>query len=190
MYGPNLFDTEWSKVLRTSCKHVHNSCSCCSNVFSWIFHDICLYVLSEGFIFWCNHFLYFSIRKKVPGHTEMGMMRAFLMQSCYILCHCVSAPRLWRNWGVCSVFPHWDECVWVEGKSLAVGSVGLSSSSLSVGQEDRDGFLSAGLWLDPSPQLPCSTHTSNWSWQEVGMRPSLAPSLLLLFHCPFFDFLF
>lgn len=51
-------------------------------------------------------------------------------------------------------------------------SVGLSSSSLPVGQEDRDGSLSAGLWLEPSPWLPRSTHTGNWSWQEVGMHSS------------------
>lgn len=129
------------KMLWASCKHAHNSCSCCSNVFSWIFQDICLHVLSEGTFFWCNHFLYLSIRKKkILGHTEMEMRQAFFMQNCCVLCHCVSAPQLWRNWGVCSVFPHWDECVWVEGKSLAVGNVGLSSSSLPVGQEDRDGF--------------------------------------------------
>lgn len=104
--------------------------------------------------------------------------------------------QLWRNWGAWSVFPYWDECVWVEGKSLADGSVELSSSSLPVGQEDRDGSLSAGHWLDPSPQLPRSTHTGNWSWQEVGMHPSLAPSpsppfpssFFLLSFCIFFSF--
>lgn len=49
------------------------------------------------------------------------------------------------------MFASWDEYVWAEGKMLADVTVGLSSSSLPVGQEDRDGSLSAGLWLDPSP---------------------------------------
>jgi len=88
---------------------------------------------------------------------------------------CVRAPLLRRNWGVWSVPPHWDEYVWVEGKTRVDVSAGLSSSSFPVGQEDSDGSLSAGLWWDPSPELPRSTHTGNWSWQEVGMHPSPLP---------------
>lgn len=124
--------------------------------FSWIFLDIpCTTFHGCMFTQWGPFSGVTTLcplrRKERPWHTEMKTRQAFLMQNCCNLCHCVRAPRLWRNWGVSSVFPHCDECVWVEGKSLADGSGGLSSSSLPVGQEDRDGSLSAGLWLDPSP---------------------------------------
>lgn len=58
--------------------------------------------------------------------------------------HCVRAPRLWWNWGVESAFPQWDECVWVEVKSLADGSVELSSSRLSVGRRTGTGLFQQG----------------------------------------------
>ncbi len=142
-------DTEWSNMLRASCKHTHDPCSCNSNIFSVI-------CVSWLHVLWVTFFLLITAqlnkrRKEILGQTEMEMRQAFFMQNCYILCHCVRAPLLWGNWGVWSAFPHWDECVWVKEKTLAGVSVGLSSSSLPVGQEDRDRSLSAGLWLDPSP---------------------------------------
>lgn len=162
-------DSEWGKMLQASCKVTHNSCSCSSNVLSWIFLDICFMTAcslwrdfhrrntnlkhSYSSSTWYSALLLLSIkRKEILGQTEMEMRHHFsFLQNFCILCHCVRAPLLGRKGGVWSVFPHWDECVWVEGKTLADVSVGLSSSSLPVGQKDRDGSLSAGLWLDPSP---------------------------------------
>lgn len=41
---------------------------------------------------------------------------------------------------------------------------------------------SAGFWLDPSPHMPCSILTGNWSWQEVGMYPYCPPFPSLSSH--------
>lgn len=37
-------DSEWSKMLQATCRVAHNSCSCSSNVLSWIFLDICFMI--------------------------------------------------------------------------------------------------------------------------------------------------
>lgn len=95
-------------------------------------------------------------------------------------CAAVSGLPCYEGTGVSGVFSAFEMSVFgLREKTLAYVSVVLSSSRLPVGQEGRDGSLSAGLWLDPSPLLPRSTHTGNCSWQEVSMHPSPAPPPIL-----------
>lgn len=58
----------------------------------------------------------------------------------------MSGLPCYEGTGVSGVFaPIETSVLGSRGKTLADDSMGLSSSSLPVGQEDRDGSLSAGL---------------------------------------------
>lgn len=67
----------------------------------------------------------------------------------YLVAQCQGSPVM-KQTGSLECFPRlrWVCLGW---GALADVSAVLSSSSLPVGQWDRDGSLSAGLWLDPSP---------------------------------------
>lgn len=89
-------DSEWSKMLQAACKVAHNSCSCSSNVLSWIFLDICFMtacslwrdfhrrntILKHSYnsSTWYSALLLLSIkRKEILGQTEMEMRQAFFL---------------------------------------------------------------------------------------------------------------
>lgn len=146
-------ETPWAVSERA-----HRPRPCSDNPPPWIFPHVQLqerHVLVRGTLCWWNLFFvfcFFSTRRKEIQRPRLNLkMRLFFFLSLpsnvelwHGARHCVRAPRLWWNWGVESAFPQWDECVWVEVKSLADGSVELSSSRLSVGQRTGTGLFQQG----------------------------------------------
>lgn len=113
------------------------------------------HVLVRGTLCWCNLFFFFFLiilpllfwstrQKEIQRPKRILFFSPSNAELLHGTRHCVRAPRLWRNWGVESASPQWDECVWVWVKSLADGSVELSSSRLSVGRRTGTGLLQQG----------------------------------------------
>ncbi len=95
------------------------------------------------------HLLLFTAKYKKEGDTrakrngnEAGIFYAELL---YLAPQCQGSPVM-KEPGVSRVLSPIEMSVFgFRKKTLAGVSVGLSSSSLPVGQKDRDGSLSAGL---------------------------------------------
>lgn len=168
----------------------------------WIFPHVQLqerHVLVRGTLCWWNLFfvVFFSTRRKEIQQPRLNLkMRPFFFVpslQCGAVAWrsplCQGSPVM-MELGRRECFPPVRRVCLGGGKITGWRQRGIELQQALSGTEDRDGSLSAGHWLDPSPQLPRSTHTGNWSWQEVGMHPSLFSSLLPSSSLPSFCFLY